>query len=140
MQAPAAVRSVARRFIQAWNAGQKHIVDDLASPDLTVSYTHFPEPIEGSVDFKAMLAQTHQFFPDLSIEVNDLVVEGPRAVVHWTYRGTFQEGELFGVPASGQAVEVTGMTLYQIEEGAIRSAHGLVDNFALMMQLRGESK
>jgi len=129
------VKNIARRFLQAWNAGQREVVDELAAPDFTADYTHFPEPFEGPEAFKQMLAQTHRYFPDLSIEVRDVVADENRAVVHWAYRGTLQEGEMFGVEAAGQSVEVEGMTKYRIEDGRVQSERGVVDNFGLMMQL-----
>jgi len=129
-------KTLARQFIQAWNAGQREVVDILAAPALTVTYLHFPEPLEGPEAFKEMLAQTHHFFPDLAIEVDAVVAEGGQAVVHWRYRGTFQNGEMFDVEASGQPVEVTGMTRYRIVDGAVQDERGVVDNFGLMMQLR----
>lgn len=132
---PSDVTRIACRFLQAWNADQRDIVDELAAPDLVVSYTHFPEPIQGPEAFKQMLADTHRHFPDLAIEPHDVVAQADHAVVHWTYRGTFQSGEMFGVTADGQAVEVTGMTRYRIEDGAVHREDGLVDNFRLMMQL-----
>ena len=135
MSSPASVQGIARRFIQAWNAGQRHIVDELAAPDLTVSYTHYPEPYEGPAAFKEMLATTHRYFPDLSIDVHGVVAEEDEAVVHWTYRGTFQNGELFGVSAAGQSVAVTGVTIYTIADGAVQREEGVVDNLALMQQL-----
>lgn len=135
MSSPSAAKPIARRFIQAWNAGQRHVVDELAAPDLTVSYTHYPEPYHGPEAFKAMLAKTHQYFPDLTIDVHDVIADGTQAVVHWTYRGTFQNGAMFGVPASGQSIEVTGVTIYTIEDGMVQREEGVVDNLALMQQL-----
>ena len=129
------VKNIARRFLQAWNADQREVVDELAAPDFTADYTHFPEPFEGPEAVKQMLAQTHRHFPDLSIEVRDVVAEEDRAIVHWAYRGTFREGEMFGVEAAGQSVEVEGMTKYRIEDGRVQSERGVVDNFGLMMQL-----
>ena len=138
MSSTSETRTIARRFIQAWNAGRHQIVDELAAPDLTVSYTHFPQAFEGPESFKAMLSQTHRFFPDLAIEVHDVVAEDDRAAVRWTYRGTFREGEMFGVEAAGQPVEVTGVTIYRIADGKVKSERGIVDNLALMMQLGAE--
>jgi len=128
-------KSLARQFIQAWNAGQRDIVDDLAAPDLTVAYPHFPEPLEGPEAFKEMLAQTHHFFPDLTIDVDAVVADHTQAVVHWRYRGTFQNEEMFGVEAAGQSIEVSGMTRFQIEDGAVQAERGIVDNLGLMQQL-----
>jgi predicted ester cyclase len=42
---------------------------------------------------------------------------------------------MFGVAAAGQSVDVAGMTIYEIEEGAVQREEGLVDNLALMQQL-----
>ena len=131
----AKTEDLARQFIQAWNAGHLHVVDELAADNLIVSYTHFPEPFHGPEEFKEMLSQTHRYFPDLTIEIDGVVANGDQAVVHWRYRGTFQEGELFGVEASGQSVEVAGMTRYQVANGKIQREQGIVDNFGLMMQL-----
>ncbi|PQJ26872.1 hypothetical protein BSZ35_18250 [Salinibacter sp. 10B] len=129
------IEEIARRFIQAWNAGERHVVDEYASPDLIVSYTHYPEPYQGPAAFKEMLAKTHHFFPDLRVEIRNVVADGNKAFVRWTYRGTFQNGEMFGVSASGQTVEVTGMTIYEIEDGVVQREEGVVDNLALMQQL-----
>jgi steroid delta-isomerase-like uncharacterized protein len=129
------VEHIARCFIPAWNAGTQEVVNELAAPGVTADYTHFPEPFEGPEASKRMLAQTHQYFPDLSIVVHEVVADGNRAVVHWAYRGTFQEGEMFGVEAAGQSIEVEGMTKYRIEDGQVHSERGVVDNFGLTMQL-----
>lgn len=70
------------------------------------------------------------------VRVEDVVADpAGRAMVRWRYRGTFVSGELFGVSASGQPVEVVGMTRYEIDHGLVRTERGLVDNKALMMQL-----
>jgi predicted ester cyclase len=39
------------------------------------------------------------------------------------------------VPANGQSVEVTGVTIYEIEDGVVQREEGIVDNLALMKQL-----
>lgn len=92
----AEVKDIARRFIQVWNAGHVHIVDELAAPDLVVSYPHFPEPLRGAEAFKAALKQTHHCFPDLAIEVRRVLAEEDTAVVHWTYRGTHRTRSCLG--------------------------------------------
>jgi len=75
----------ARRFIQTWNAGQRRVVDERAAPGLTVEYMHYPEPYHGPEAFKNLLARTHRFFPDLSIEVHNMDVRLSEA---WAPKGT----------------------------------------------------
>jgi len=126
---------IARQFIQAWSADGPDVISRLAAPDLTVSYTHFPEPIEGPDAFRDMLDETHSHFPDLQVVVDRVMTDAPQAVVRWTYRGTFRHGTLFGVPADDQSVSVTGMTEYRIEDGRVHREEGVVDTFNLMMQV-----
>jgi predicted ester cyclase len=78
-------RTIAHRFIQAWNADEEGIVDTLASPDIIVFYSHFPQPIQGADEFKAILRQTHTSFPDLQISVQKTIGEGDQVVLFWSY-------------------------------------------------------
>lgn len=128
--------AIARRFLQAWNAGGESIVDELAAPELVVSYTHFPEPLRGREAFKHALRQTHVYFPDLQITAEEVLTVGETAVVRWSYEATHQRGELFGVPAAGQRVEVHGITIYRVSQGSVREERGVVDNLALLTQLQ----
>jgi steroid delta-isomerase-like uncharacterized protein len=128
-------RTIARRFIQVWSAGNSARVDELASAELKVFYTHFSEPLLGPEAFKRMLSETYRYFPDLKIDVDAIIVEGDRAVVYWTYRACHRHGELFGVSASGRTVCVSGVTCYRIRNGKVIEERGVVDNFSLMLQL-----
>jgi len=135
----AQTESIARRFLQAWKAGSSQIVDELAAGDLVVSYTHFTEPLRGAEAFKQMLGQTHQFFPDLQIRAEEVIATEETAVVRWRYQATHHAGELFGVSAAGQVVEVAGISIYRIRDGRVFEELGVVDNLSLMAQLQGTS-
>ncbi len=106
------VTDVARRFIQAWNADQRDTVDGLAAPTFPATPCTSSSPSRPEA-FKWILARTHRYFPNLSIEVHDI----------------------FGVQAAAQSVEVEGVTKYRIEEGRVQGKRGVVDNFGLVMQL-----
>lgn len=133
-------REVAQRFIGAWNASGRAVVDDLASPDLVVAYPHFEAPIIGRARIRQVLEETHRFFPDMRIKVDEIVVERDRAVVVWTYEATHREGELFGRPAAGVRVCGSGMTIYTIKDGRVREERGVVDNLSLMAQLQDSGR
>jgi steroid delta-isomerase-like uncharacterized protein len=128
-------KAIALRFIQAWSVGGQRTVDELAAPDITVSYTHFAEPIQGVEGFKQLLTQTLASFPDLQVTVEALIAEGERVVVRWTYHGTHQSGELFGVAPTGTQVHVPGITVYRIRDSKVIEESGVVDNVSLMAQL-----
>jgi steroid delta-isomerase-like uncharacterized protein len=134
---PSQTEAIARRFLQAWNAGGEPIVDQLAAADMVVSYPHFPEPLVGAEAFKKALQQTHEYFPDLRIMADEVIATGETAVVRWHYRGTHRHGELFGVAAAGRAVEVHGITIYRIRNGTVCEERGIVDNLSLLTQIHG---
>ncbi len=62
-------KALARRFIQVWVPGNLGLVDELAAPDITVSYPMLSEPVHGAVALKQILAHSHVGIPDLR-EVN----------------------------------------------------------------------
>jgi len=128
-------KQIARKFIQAWSPDGLGVIGELADPNIVVSYSHFPEPIKGADNFRAMLEETFTYFPDMKISVDEVIAEKGKVVVRWQYNATYQSGEMFDIEASGQPVEVTGMTRYKIENRKVVEEKGVVDNLGLMFQL-----
>jgi steroid delta-isomerase-like uncharacterized protein len=128
--------STAQRFLTAWNADHLQVIDDLAAADIVVDYPHFPEPVRGAEAFKALLAETYRFFPDIRITADEIVSEGERVVVFGTYRGTHRKGALFGVKPSGKRITVSGVSRHRILGGKILEERGVADNFSLFQQLQ----
>jgi steroid delta-isomerase-like uncharacterized protein len=54
--------------------------------------------------------------PDLSATMEDLVLSGDRVVGRFVYRGT-HTGELMGIPASGNPVEMRSIDIWRTEDG-----------------------
>jgi steroid delta-isomerase-like uncharacterized protein len=130
-------KAIALRFLQAWSATAGPVVDELADPAITVSYTHFPEALRGREAFKKLLSDTLYCFPDLQIHAGDIVAEGDMVALKWTYTGTHENAELFGVAPSGKRVRVSGVTFYRIRGGKVVEESGVVDTIALIRQLGG---
>lgn len=126
--------AIAHRFAQAWAAGGQHIVDELAAPDIVVSYPMPPEPIVGVEAFKAFLTELFAGLPDNSVSVDETVAEGDRVACRWTMRGT-HNGELFGFPATGRSVQISGFTIYRIANGKVVEETGAGNTLGLLQQL-----
>ena len=129
------VERIAREFLQVWTVGNLDVVDRLASEDLEVRYSHFPEAIVGRQAFRSTLEETFRHFPDLETTARTIVADRERAAVEWQYQGTHQNGELFGVRPSGRQVRVSGMTFYRILNGRVVEERGVADVLGLMQQL-----
>jgi len=73
-------------------------------------------------------------FPDLDVTVEKQVAERDLVAVHWTARGT-NTGTGNGIPATGRAVEITGTTLFRLDEGRIAEEWTCANTLGLMRQL-----
>jgi steroid delta-isomerase-like uncharacterized protein len=73
-------------------------------------------------------------FPEIQMTVEDLIAEGDKVVTRWTARGTHQ-GELMGIPPSGNPVEVTGITIDRIEGGKVVETWANYDALGMMQQV-----
>ena len=74
-------KALARRFIQVWVPGNLGLVDELAAPDITVSYPMLSEPVHGAVALKQILAHSHVGIPDLRMDVEEQIAEGDKVAV-----------------------------------------------------------
>ena len=54
--------------------------------------------------------------PDLSATMEDLVISGDRVVGRFVYRGT-HAGELMGIPASGNTLEMRSIDIWRLQDG-----------------------
>ncbi|MBB6093955.1 steroid delta-isomerase-like uncharacterized protein [Povalibacter uvarum] len=73
-------------------------------------------------------------FPDLNITVEKQVAERDMVAVHWTARGT-NTGTGNGIPATGRAVEITGTTLFRMDDGRIAEEWTCANSLGMMRQL-----
>jgi steroid delta-isomerase-like uncharacterized protein len=73
-------------------------------------------------------------FPDMQVEINDLVAEGDKVVTRWTARGT-NTGEMMGMPASGKSVTLTGITIDHYRDGKSIEHWENLDMLGMMQQL-----
>ena len=73
--------------------------------------------------------------PDrLEITIDDLIGEGDRLCARATTRGTHR-GAIFGIPPTGKAVTMTGLTMVRIAEGRLAESWVRNDVLGLRSQL-----
>lgn len=69
-------------------------------------------------DFKGVLEALHTGFPDLEVEVQDVVANGDRVAYRWRSMGTHR-GEYYGVPPTQRRIVASGITFGQVSGGKI---------------------
>ena len=66
--------------------------------------------------------------------VDDLVAEGDKVVVRWTFRGT-HPGEFQGVPPTGKQVTIIGISIFRIVGNKVVEDWTIIDLLGLLQQL-----
>jgi steroid delta-isomerase-like uncharacterized protein len=125
------------RFHAAMNSGDAEVIaktiDEIVEPDVLI---RTPLPIEatGAEALKQVWATLLRAFPDLHVEVEDLIAEGDKVVIRNTVTGTNQ-GEYMGRPPTGRSVTYNEIFIFRFADGRVAETWGVVDVLAQMRQL-----
>ncbi|HEX7182270.1 MAG TPA: ester cyclase [Thermoanaerobaculia bacterium] len=114
-------KTACRALVQkVYNEGRLELIDELVAEGAVdhglgrhgLEHTTTPRWIAG------FLLLCRQAFPDLRVEIEDMVAEGDHVVTRWRLTGT-HTGPLTGFPASGQPVDVSGIRMDRFANGKI---------------------
>jgi len=83
---------------------------------------------------KELFARLLHAYPDLHIQIEDLIVEGDRVARRTTVTGTHLSDYL-GVPATGRPVRYDEVVIMRFADGRITESWAVVDVLAQLRQL-----
>jgi steroid delta-isomerase-like uncharacterized protein len=110
-------KAIARRvFDEIFNQGRFEVATEIYAPDFRNHGAH--RTIDLQTDQEWVHAEK-KAFPDLRISVEQMVAEGDKVAVLWTFRGTHTGSGYEGLPATGTRVEVRGITIWRFKDGRI---------------------
>jgi steroid delta-isomerase-like uncharacterized protein len=128
-------KTVIRRFLEEiFEGGNLELVDELIAPDYVLHDPSVPGEVEGPEAMKQYINMYRTAFPDTRFTVEDQIAEGDEVVTRWTGQGT-NEGELMGIPPTGQQVTVTGITFDLVSGGKMQETWVNYDALGMMQQL-----
>ncbi len=116
------------------NKGRLEVINnEYCHEDITIHAE--PENIMG---IEAVAAYYNNFltgFSDIEFSINNFFGEGNQLVKHWTFKGK-HTGDFFGIPATGNMVNLSGSTIIQMSaDGRIAAERDFMDNMSLLAQL-----
>jgi steroid delta-isomerase-like uncharacterized protein len=123
-----------RTIYERINAGDIAGFGDLVADDFVEheGMPDLPPTKEGTLEFFRMLLTA---FPDLRMDVEDLIASDDKAVARVKTTGT-QEGAFMGVPPSGARVEMELVDIMRFDDAGLVCEHwGVADMLSLMQQL-----
>lgn len=109
---PTAAQHLADIYVKMLNTRDPDLVDRYVAEDY-INHNGFV--IDGREGNRQFWTAFFAALPDLSATMEDLVISGDRVVGRFVYRGT-HTGELLGIPASGNAVEMRSIDIWRIAD------------------------
>jgi predicted ester cyclase len=116
-------KAVVRRLVEeVLNAGRMEVIDELYASALVD-------------EARAWIAPFRASFPDVQMEIIDLIAEGDTVVGRFTCSGTHL-GNWLGYGPTGRRFEaVDEVGIYQLHDGRIVETWGIEDNLSRLEQL-----
>jgi steroid delta-isomerase-like uncharacterized protein len=127
-------KALARRWADIFNQDNLDLVEEIYASDSVLHDPAMPEDTRGVWGARDYYSMYRGAFPDAQVTIEDQLAEGEKVTTRWTARGTHQ-GELMGVPPSGNRVEVPGITIRRIEGGKVAEEWNNYDALGLMQQI-----
>jgi steroid delta-isomerase-like uncharacterized protein len=127
-------KALVRRFYREIDAGNIDAMDDLVAENYL---NHDPPPFPGLGPGREGLKQAFRMFWDGTPgthTIEDQIAEGDKVVTRLRAQGR-HEGELAGIPPTGNEMDVSAVAVHRIADGRLAEHWSSTDSAALMAQL-----
>jgi steroid delta-isomerase-like uncharacterized protein len=106
-------RSVETLYEEGINGGDATVLARLVAEDYEGG-----DGERGADGFGAIVSGLRSAFPDIRFVVDDLVAEGDRVTIRWSWTGTFDK-PFRGLAPTGKPVSQSGIVIYQLRDGKV---------------------
>jgi predicted ester cyclase len=127
-------RIARRHFQELWTNGSLDVAGEIYSPDAIGHFGNLPDQSGYPECEQDLVRQDQIAFPDGAATVLDQIAEGDKVLTRWRFEGT-HTGPLYGNPASGRRVSVTGFHVHRIVDDKIVEIWALGDFYSLLTQI-----
>jgi steroid delta-isomerase-like uncharacterized protein len=113
------IQLLTRWFQEVWNEGKTQTVYDLLSPDcVAIGQAGSGVELHGPEEFVPFVERIRSAFPDINVNVEDAFGADDKVVLRWSGHMTHR-GDALGIPATGNSVRLTGITIARVVDGKI---------------------
>lgn len=124
-----------RWFEEVWNKRRSEAIDEMFAPD-GIAHGLEPlgrKPLPGPAAFRTFWERFCGAFPDLRVKVEDVIGEGDKTAVRFSFQGTHR-GHHLGAPPTGKVIAATGMALIRWRHGQIVEGWNEFDALGLFQE------
>ena len=124
-------------FEEVWNRGDAAAIDRLLAADVVFHGLQDANgnEVQGKDGFIPFFRRFREAFPDLQVDVEDVIVEGDKMVCRCVVRGT-HGGDTLGITATQRQVEFTGMCWVRVRDGQLVEGWNNFDFATMSAQLQ----
>jgi len=119
---------------EVWNRGNLDAVGEFISEDYVEHDPSVRDQFRGPEGYRRNVEEFLSAFPDLTVTIEDSIVEGDKIAMRQRFRGT-HEGEFMGIEPTGKRVESTSFVMCRIEGDKIAETWVETDVIGLLEQL-----
>jgi steroid delta-isomerase-like uncharacterized protein len=121
--------TVCRIYDEILNTGRLELLGEIISDDFINA-----QGMKGPDGFAQIITSLRHAFPDIKWEIEDLIAEGDKVVVRWTWTGT-NSGSFRGFPVSNKKVTDHAIAIYQFKDNKVVQAWLQTDRLGFLVQI-----
>jgi steroid delta-isomerase-like uncharacterized protein len=126
---------VERMIDEVMNQQNLDVIDELFAADYLMHDPAWPMEVKGPEGFKQWTGMMlDPYFSDSRITIEDMIAEGDKVAVRWTWTGT-HTGEYMGIPATGRQIAITGISIHRFADGEFVESWASYDSLGMMQQI-----
>jgi steroid delta-isomerase-like uncharacterized protein len=126
--------AIVRRTFDAFNSGDTSAADEMIAADAVAHDPAQPEEAHGPEGFTQTVELYRGAFSDLTFTIDEIFSDGELVCTRWSTAAT-HDGDLMGIPASGNAITGTGISIDRVADGKVAESWVQWDNLGLMQQV-----
>lgn len=131
---PEDARQFARDRVEAlFNRRELDRVEEFVTEDF-VNHEAWEGEDPGYEGFRLRLSRLHDAFPDLHMQVHEVMADGDLVAYRATLTGT-HDGTLFGMEPTGKSFQVEHMHMLRVRDGKASEHWAARDDLGMLMQL-----
>ena len=124
-----------REFFEVCNSHDLSQLSEVCDEDYQHHDPQLPvTDISSLAQYQEVLGGFIAAFPDLNVEIHDVVASGGRVAARWTFAGT-NSANLGEMPATNKSVAVDALIISHISGGKISESWVVYDCMGMMQQL-----
>ncbi len=125
---------IAQEGVEAWNTHDVERFVAILDEGMVWESDHLPETLRGREAVRQAMEMYLGVFPDLHIEIDQMIASGDYVVFWFRLTGTHR-GELWGIQPTNRQVALDDCVVYEIRNGKLVHLRDFWDTATVLRQL-----